>query len=93
MSENNLLDRELYRKIKNMDKNTLNTFIQNIYNTGKKDALSEVEIAKINIEQIRIEISEIKGIGETRLNQIMDIISKNIWQYHYIVLYWIWNIN
>lgn len=78
MSENNLLDRELYRKIKNMDKNTLNTFIQNIYNTGKEDALNEVKVTKINIEQIRTEISEIKGIGETRLNQIMDIISKNI---------------
>lgn len=93
MSESNLLDRELYRKIKNMNKSELNNFINNVYNTGKEDALSEVEIAKINIEQIRIEISEIKGIGETRLNQIMDIISKNIWHYHYIVLYWIWNIN
>ncbi len=78
MSESNLLDRELYRKIKNMNKSELNNFINNVYNTGKEDALSEVEIAKINIEQIRIEISEIKGIGETRLNQIMDIISKNI---------------
>lgn len=78
MSEEILLDRELYRKIKNMDKKALNTFIHNIYNTGKADALSEIDNAEINIEQIRTEISEIKGIGEARLNQIMDIISKNI---------------
>lgn len=78
MSENNLLDRELYRKIKNMNKSELNNFINNVYNTGKEDALSEVEVTEINIEKIRTEISEIKGIGETRLNQIMDIISKNI---------------
>lgn len=78
MSEEILLDRELYRKIKNMDKKALNTFIHNIYNTGKEDALSEIEVTEINIDKIRNEISEIKGIGEARLNQIMDIISKNI---------------
>lgn len=78
MSEDILLDRNLYRKIKNMNKTELNQFIHNVYNTGKEDALSEIEVTEINIEQIRAEISEIKGIGETRLNQIMDIISKCI---------------
>lgn len=78
MSEDILLDRNLYRKIKNMNKTELNQFIHNVYNTGKEDALSKIEITEINIEQIRAEISEIKGIGENRLNQIMDIISKNI---------------
>lgn len=78
MSEDILLDRNLYRQIKNMNKSELNQFIHNIYNTGKKDALEEIETSKISLEQIRAEISEIKGIGETRLNQIMDIISKNI---------------
>lgn len=77
-SEKILLDRNIYRTIKKMDKAELNNFIHNIYNTGKEDALKEIEITEINIEQIRSEISEIKGIGETRLNQIMDIISKNI---------------
>lgn len=61
-----------------MNKTELNQFIHNVYNTGKEDALSEIEVTEINIEQIRAEISEIKGIGETRLNQIMDIISKCI---------------
>lgn len=89
MSEKMLLDRDLYRKIKKMDKNELNAFVHNVYNTGKEDALSEIEVTEINIEQIRTEISQIKGIGETRLNQIMDIITKNIWQSHNIVLYWI----
>lgn len=78
MSEDILLDRNLYRKIKNMNKSELNQFIHNIYNTGKKDALEEIETSEISLEQIRAEISEIKGIGETRLNQIMDIISKSI---------------
>lgn len=78
MSEDILLDRALYRKIKNMDKSELNSFIQNIYNTGKEDALKEIDVAEINIEKIRTEISEIKGIGEKRQNQIMEIITKNI---------------
>lgn len=78
MSEDILLDRNLYRKIKSMNKSELNQFIHNVYNTGKEDALSEIEVTEINIEKIRTEISEINGIGETRLNKIMDIISKNI---------------
>lgn len=78
MADELLLDRTLYRTIKNMDKTELNGFIHNVYNTGKEDALKEIEVTEINLEKIRTEIGEIKGIGETRLNQIMDIISKNI---------------
>ena len=74
MSENVLLDRSLYRTIKNMNKSELNQFIHNVYDTGKGDAISEIEVTEINIEKIHTEISEIKGIGETRSNKIMDII-------------------
>lgn len=56
----------------------MNHFIQNIYNTGKEDALKEFDVAEINIEKIRTEISEIKGIGEKGQNQIMEIITKNV---------------
>lgn len=78
MADEILLDRNLYRTIKNMNKSELNAFIHNVYNTGKEDALKEIEVTETNIEQIRTEISEIKGIGETRLNRIMNIISKNV---------------
>lgn len=78
MADDMLLDRKIFRDIKKMDRKALNNFINNVYNTGKADAIKEIKAVELNIEQIRTEISEIKGIGETRLNQIMDIISKNI---------------
>ncbi len=80
MPEEILLDRDIYRTIKKMNKSELNSFLHNIYNTGKEDALAEIEVKNIDIEKIRSEISEINGIGEVRLNKIMNIISKNIWQ-------------
>ena len=61
-----------------MSRTELNSFIHNIYSTGKEDALAEIEVKNIDIEKIRSEISEINGIGEVRLNKIMNIISKNI---------------
>lgn len=85
MSENVLLDRSLYRTIKNMNKSELNQFIHNVYDAGKEDAISEIEVTEINIEKIHTEISEINGIGKTRSNKIMDIILKNIW--HFFELY------
>ncbi len=88
MPEEILLDRNLYRTIKNMSRTELNSFIHNIYSTGKEDALAEIEVKNIDIEKIRSEISEINGIGEVRLNKIMNIISKNIWQWLFNVLYW-----
>ncbi len=78
MPEEILLDRNLYRTIKNMSRTELNSFIHNIYSTGKEDALAEIEVKNIDIEKIRSEISEINGIGEVRLSKIMNIISKNI---------------
>lgn len=74
----NLLDRNLYRQIKSMDKNELSQTLNNIYEMGKEDAMKGIEAVDINIDKIRSEIGAIKGIGETRLNQIMEIIASNL---------------
>lgn len=73
-----LLDRNLYRQIKAMDKDTMSRTLGNIYQMGKEDALSEIEPVDIDLEKMRSEIGAIKGIGETRLNQIMEIIKENL---------------
>lgn len=78
MSKEFFVDRDLYRTIKNMDRNGLSALIRKIYIMGQEDAIKNFESNKIDLEQIRAEISEIKGIGEMRSKQIMDIISKNI---------------
>lgn len=74
----NLLDRNLYRQIKSMDKNELSQTLNNIYEMGKEDAMKGIEAVDINMDKIRSEIGAIKGIGETRLNQIMEIIASNL---------------
>lgn len=76
MSKEFFVDRDLYRTIKSMNRNGLSALIRKIYIMGQEDAVKK--FSEINLEQIRAEISEIKGIGEKRSAQIMDIISKNI---------------
>lgn len=76
--ERELLNRNLYRQIKSMDKAELGRTLNNIYEMGKEDALKGIEAVDIDIEKMRSEIGNIKGIGKTRLNQIMGIIADNL---------------
>ena len=59
----NLLDRNLYRQIKSM---------------GKDDAMQGIDAVDIDLDKMRSEIGAVKGIGEVRLNQIMEIIKDNL---------------
>lgn len=76
--EKELLNRNLYRQIKSMDKNELSRTLNNIYEMGKEDALKGIEAVDIDMDKLRSQIGAIKGIGETRLNQIMEIIAVNL---------------
>jgi len=73
MPKENLLTRELYRKIKSMDKTSMEQTLNNIYEMGAKDALSNAVI-DIDMDRLRSEIGSVNGIGEKRLDQIMEII-------------------
>ena len=76
--EKELLNRNLYRQIKSMDKNELSRTLNNIYKMGKEDAMKGIEAIDIDMDKLRSQIGAIKGIGETRLNQIMEIISEHL---------------
>ena len=76
--EKELLNRNLYRQIKSMDKNELSRTLNNIYEMGKEDAMKGIEAVDIDMDRLRSQIGAIKGIGETRLNQIMEIIADNL---------------
>ena len=69
-----LLDRSLYRKIKQMDKNTMQDFIQDIYESGKQQA----EAQTVDYDALREDLSKIKGIGEARLNEIMTVLEHHL---------------
>ena len=77
MPKPNLLTRDLYRSIKSMNRETMEKTINNIYDMGAKDAL-ENAVIDLDIGKIRTEIGAINGIGEKRLEQIMEIIQRNI---------------
>ncbi len=71
MEEGLKIDRKLYREIKGMDKTDLTNFLQRIYAMG-------AESNGVDLELLRERIGQVKGIGEVRLNEIMEIIEENI---------------
>ena len=77
MPKANLLTRDLYRSIKAMNRETMQKTINNIYDMGAKDAL-ENAVIDLDVDKIKTEIGAISGIGEKRLEQIMEIIQRNI---------------
>ncbi len=72
MSDSLKLDRELYRKIKGMDKKEMSDFLERIYAMGVEDNKG------VDIELLRERIGQVKGIGEARLNEIMNIIEESV---------------
>lgn len=76
--EKELLNRNLYRQIKSMDKNELSRTLNNIYKMGKEDAMKGIEAIDIDMDRLRSQIGAVKGIGETRLNLIMEIIAEHL---------------
>ena len=80
-----LLDRNLYRTIKKMDRDTLQGLIQDIYESGRKKGLSEVGIDEpaddahtLDLRDVEKEIKAIRGIGEKRAEEIMSIFEKHL---------------
>ena len=74
----NLLDRNLYRQIKSIDKDTMTRTLANIYQMGKDDAMQGIDAVDIDLDKMRSEIGAVKSIGEARLKQIMEIIKDNL---------------
>lgn len=80
-----LLDRNLYKTIKRMDRETLQGLIQDIYESGRKKGLSEVGIDEpsddahtLDLREVEKEIRAIRGIGEKRAEEIMSIFEKHL---------------
>lgn len=68
---NELIDRDTYKKVKKMDRETLTKFILQY-----GDALLEQEEKTTDLSELKVELSKIKGIGDKRLEEIMTVIEK-----------------
>lgn len=75
--QDEILDRTLYKKIKQMNRQDMISFLKNIYQMGYDDALNN-SIIDFDTEKLRFEISKIKGIGEARLDEIMKVIERYV---------------
>lgn len=66
-----LLDRDTYRKVKQMNKDQMEDLMQHYYNLGRESVSSHV----LDMESLRNDIGKVRGVGESRLNEIMEIIN------------------
>lgn len=62
------ISRDTYKKVKAMNREQMNDFLTGIYQEGVNDS-------QIDLDELREVIGSVSGIGEVRLNQIMDAIS------------------
>ena len=77
MSEKLILDRATYKKIKGFDRDQMEQFLADIYANAAED-VAENNVTSLDMEKLRKEIGEIKGVGENRLNEIMSVIEANL---------------
>ncbi len=85
-----LLDRDTYRRIKKMDRNTLEGLIQDFFERGRKKGLAEARVIvaedneassdshTLDLRVVADEIRSIRGIGEKRAKEIMLIFEKHL---------------
>ncbi len=68
------MDRTLYRRIKGMNREQMEAVIHEFYDMGAKSA----ENVSVDMEAIRQDIGQIKGVGAGRLDEIMEVIGKHL---------------
>ncbi len=84
-----ILDRDTYRRIKKMDRATLEGLIQDIFERGRKKGLAEAGVmvdesmaddrgGTLDLRKVESEIRGIKGIGEKKAEEIMLIFEKHL---------------
>ena len=72
MSEERIIDRETYRKIKKMSREEMQGFLMR-YAEG---LLEDKDEKTIDLSALENELRKVKGIGEKRLEEIMTVIEK-----------------
>ena len=62
--------RETYKTVKKMDREQMEIFFRNVYDMGKNSNHEAV----VDFSELRKRIDEIKGIGEKRLDLVMETV-------------------
>lgn len=72
-----LLDRAMYKQVKGMNREELEQTFRNMYNIGY-DKAKEESGREVDLDALRSDLKLIKGVGETRLNEIMAVIETHL---------------
>lgn len=67
-----ILSRQLYKEFKSMNRDRMQEVLKNIYNQGVESA----GVASVDLNELRTAIGKINGIGEKRLDEIMNVIEQ-----------------
>jgi endonuclease III-like uncharacterized protein len=74
MVQESILDRATYKKIRGMSREEMQNFLTNYYHNVMEDAPT----SSVDFKGLRAELSNIKGVGEKRLDEIMSVIEKHL---------------
>lgn len=70
LTENNVINRKMYKDIKKYDRNQMNQFCYNLYRQGFRDGAEAGDKADFKIKLIDI-LSRTKGIGDKTRDKIL----------------------
>ena len=85
LDDNAFLDRDTYRKIKKMDRESMQSFLNDIYESGRQKEREEAGVTtadatddtpELDMRVLEQQIKSIKGVGEKRAEEIMVVIEK-----------------
>lgn len=68
-----ILNRKMYKEIKVMDRNQMESFLRSLYDQGVEEGQQSVK--GVDLEEIIDMIRTVKGIGEKRLQEIVSRVS------------------
>ena len=77
-----VVNRKEYERIKRYDHTQMNNYIRSIYKDGFDSGIEEAknrnEKKDLNMELIKVELSNIKGIGPAKMAQVIKVLEKRI---------------
>lgn len=73
-----IIDRTMYKDIKNMNREQMESFLKRVFENGYRKAVEDNAGVKADMGKLREEIGKINGIGNKRLDEIMSVIENTI---------------
>lgn len=70
-----LLNRKVYKTVKKMDRQEMESFLSGIYSQGFKDGAESAEGADFKIKLVQV-LKRTKGVGDKTINKILGALKE-----------------